>query len=140
MGVYLGRNARIKLGTVTIARMTDFDFSYENATEEVTGFGDDAVKVVRTMRSWSGSSTGKFDESDVAQIELREKCEDGDLITNLRFYVDSTAYYAANVIEQAADPDIVGCYGGWDVSAPHNGVITVTIALTGSGSLTRYPL
>jgi len=134
--VNLGRNARIKLGTVTIARMTSMDVNINNSTIDITSFGDDWMKFCLGMQAWTATITGHLDLDDASQSTLVAAAENGTLITNLRFYIDSTNYFASNLIEDSEAGLYIDTY---NFTADNNSVVSFSMSVTGNGPLSRYP-
>ena len=134
--VNLGRNARIKLDEVTIARMTSMDVNINNSTIDITSFGDNWMKFCLGMQAWTATITGHLDLDDVSQATLVDAAENGTLINNLRFYIDSTNYFAANLVEDAE----AGLYiDSYNFTADNNSVVSFSMSVTGNGPLTRFP-
>ena len=134
--VKLGRDSRIKLDEVTIARMTSFDFTIENETLDITSFGDTWNKFCRGMQSWTASIGGHLDLDDASQATLVGAAENGTLINNLRFYVDSTTYFASDLV---ADSEAGLYIDSYNVTSDNNSVVSFTMSVTGNGPLARYP-
>jgi predicted secreted protein len=136
MSVILGRNSRIKLGTTTIAKMTTFELAINNEMIDITSFGDEWAKFARGMQSWTASVSGHIDLDDASQSTLVDAAEDGTILTNLRFYIDSTTYFAVNLVEDAD----AGCFvNSYTPTSDNNSTVKFTMAVTGSGPLQRYP-
>ena len=134
--VNLGRNARIKLDNEVIARMTSMDVTIENDTIDITSFGDEWAKFCRGMQSWTASIGGHLDLDDTEQLALVAAAEAGTLINNMRFYIDSTTYFASDVV---AD-DEAGLYiDSYNFTADNNSVVSFTMSVTGNGPIARYP-
>jgi len=134
--VNLGRNARIKLDTTTIARMTSMDVTIANETIDITSFGDGWAKFCRGMQSWTATINGHLDLDDASQSTLVDAAEDGTLVTNLRFYIDSTNYFASDIVTD----DEAGLYiDSYNFTADNNSVVSFTMSVTGNGPLKRYP-
>ena len=134
--VSLGRNARIKLGTTTIARMTSLDVTYNNAMVDITSFGDAAAKFCRGMQSWVATVGGHLDLADASQSTLVDAAEDGTLVQDLRFYIDSTNYFASDIVTD----DEAGMYiDTYNFTGDNNSVVSFTMSVTGNGPLKRYP-
>ena len=134
--VNLGRNARIKLGTVTIARMTSMDVTISNDTIDITSFGDEWAKFCRGMQSWTASIAGHLDLDDVSQAALVDAAEGGTLINDLRFYIDSTTYFASDLVTDAE----AGLYiDSYNFTADNNSVVSFTMSVTGNGPFKRFP-
>jgi len=134
--VNLGRNARIKLDTTTIGRMTSMDVTINNETIDITSFGDAWAKFCRGMQSWTATISGFLDLDDVSQSTLVAAAESGTLVTNLRFYIDSTNYFASDLITDSE----AGLYiDSYNFTADNNSVVAFTMSVTGNGPIARYP-
>ena len=134
--VKLGRESRIKLDSTVIARMTSFDFTIENETLDITSFGDSWNKFCKGMSSWTASIGGHLDLDDASQSTLVAAAENGTLINNLRFYIDTTNYFAVDLVEDSE----AGLYiDSYNVTSDNNSVVSFTMSVTGSGPFKRYP-
>jgi len=80
--------------------------------EEITGFGDDNVKRVPTIRDWNGSANGTLDRSDANQAALLDQFEDGTITAvEVRFATDRGSDYwsGSGIIESfSVDSDVKG--------------------------------
>ena len=133
--VNLGRNARIKLDNITIARMTSFDVTINNDTIDITSFGDEWAKFCRGMQSWTGTITGHLDLDDPSQSTLVDAAEGGTLVDNLRFYIDSTTYFASDLV---TDPEAGLYIDSYNFTADNNSVVSFSMSLTGNGPFKRF--
>lgn len=136
MAVKLGRNARIKLGTVEVARMTSMTLNRSNETIDITSFGDQDTKFKRGMRSWTISVAGHLDLDDASQKSLVDAAEEGAEVTDLRLYIDSTSYYYIDTVTDAEAAAFVDSYS-WNTD--NNSVVSFDMSFTVSGPLARYP-
>ena len=132
MSVNLGRLARIKLGTDVIAKMTSMSVSFGTETIDITSFGDTHAKFAVGLLSWTASVAGFYDKSDTQQQTLLEAAEDGTELTDIRFYLDSTAYYKVDVI---TDPEASCIINSLTVNADNNSVVSFDMSITGSGPI-----
>jgi predicted secreted protein len=130
--IKLGRNSRVKLNGVTVARMKSFSLSENNETLDVTSFGDTHLKYERGMQSWTASISGHMDVDDASQSTLRTAARAGSKLTDLELYVDSTAYYSCDT-----DTDAEACciISSFSRNAEHNGIVSFDMEVTGSGPL-----
>ena len=88
------------------------------------------------MQSWTASIGGHLDLDDASQATLVEAAEGGTLINNLRFYVDSTTYFASDLVEDSE----AGLYiDSYNVTSDNNSVVSFTMSVTGNGPFKRYP-
>lgn len=134
--VNLGRNARIKLDTTTVARMTSMDVTINNETIDITSFGDEWAKFCRGMQSWTATVTGHLDLDDASQVTLVNAAEGGTLVDNLRFYIDSTNYFASDLVADSEGGLYIDSY---NFTADNNSVVSFSMSVTGVGPIARYP-
>ena len=134
--VNLGRNARIKLDTTTIARMTSFDVSINNSTIDITSFGDLWNKFCLGMQAWQANIAGHLDLDDPSQSTLVAAAENGTLINNLRFYIDATNYFACDLVTDSEAGLLIDSY---NFTADNNSVVSFTMSVTGNGPFKRFP-
>jgi len=134
--VNLGRNARIKLDTTTIARMTSLDVTINNSTIDITSFGDTWMKFCVGMQAWTATITGHLDLDDASQSTLVAAAESADLVTNLRFYIDATNYFASDLVTDSEAGMFIDSY---NFTADNNSVVSFSMSVTGNGPLTRFP-
>lgn len=134
MAVTLGRESRIKIGTNTVAKMTSLSFVVGNETIDITSFGDTWAKFARGMQNATASVSGFFDKSDTHQTTLIEAAEDGTLIADLRFYLDSTAHYKIDTTDSEYDASDSGAYiESFTVTADNNNVVAFDMSVVFSG-------
>ena len=134
--VNLGRNARIKLDTTNVGRMTSMDFTNTNEMIDITSFGDESAKFCRGMKAWTATISGHLDLADVPQAELVDASLAGTLVDNLRLYIDATNYFASDVITDSEAGMYIDSYN-W--STDNNSVVSFTMNITGNGPIARYP-
>jgi len=130
--IKLGRNSRIKLGSTTVARMKSFNMTENNETLDVTSFGDTHLKYERGMQSWTASISGHFDVADASQATLRTAAREGTKITDIRFYIDTTAYYFCDTVTDSEACCIISSYTR---NTEHNGIVSFDMEVIGSGPL-----
>jgi predicted secreted protein len=130
--IKLGRNSRIKLDGVTIARMKSFNITENNETLDVTAFGDTHLKYERGMQSWTASISGHLDVADASQKTLRAAAREGTKLDTIQFFVDTTAYYFCDT---TADPEACVIIASYTRNTEHNGIVSFDMEVTGSGPL-----
>lgn len=130
--IKLGRNSRIKLNSVTVARMKSFSITENNETLDVTSFGDTHLKYERGMQSWTASISGHLDVDDASQQTLRTAAREGTKVTDIEFYVDTTAYYFCDTVADSESCCIIASYTR---TGEHNGIVSFDMEVTGSGPL-----
>jgi len=134
MAAKLGKNARVKIGSTDVARLTSMSISINNGNADITEFGDswDSHKV--TINNWSGSFDGYFDLSDTSQNTLHSKALSGGTIANVRFYEDATNYFAPDT---ATDADAMASIESYTWNADYSGIVTFSMGVKGSGPIKR---
>ena len=133
--VILGRLSRIKLNGVVVAKMNSMSITFNNATIDITSFGDEVAKFARAMRSWTASISGFYNKLDASQNTLLTAAEDGDENADVEFYLDSTAHYKVDVI---SDSEATVIFDSLTVTSDNNSVVSFDLSLTGSGPLKYY--
>ncbi len=133
--VKLGRESRIKLDGVVVARMTSFDISISNDMVDITSFGDEWNKFCRGMQGWTGSVAGHLDLDNTEQAAFVAAAENGTLVSGLTFWVDSTTYFASDLV---ADSEAGLYIDTYNVTTDNNSIVSFTMNLTGNGPLARY--
>jgi len=130
--IKLGRNSRIKLNGITVARMKSFNLSENNETLDVTSFGDTHLKYERGMQSWTASISGHLDVADASQATLRTAARAGTKLSTIEFFVDTTGYYYCDTV---VDPEATTIISSYTRNAEHNGIVSFDMEVTGSGPL-----
>jgi len=133
--VKLGRESRIKLDGVVVARMTSFDITISNDTLDITSFGDEWTKFCRGMQSWTGSVSGHLDLDNTEQAAFVAAAENGTLVDGLSFWVDSTTYFASDLV---TDPEAGLYIDSYNVTSDNNSIVSFTMSLTGNGPFKRF--
>ena len=133
MAVLLGRNSRIKLNSVTIAKMTSMSVTIGNETIDITSFGDVFATFAIGMRNWSASISGFYDKDDASQNTLRSANENAEVNQDIEFWIDSTSYYDITVVDGTYDGAIIDSF---TITSDNNSVVAFEMSITGSGQLT----
>lgn len=142
MATFNGRNARITVGSAEtekiIAEMSDWLINRQAAEIDTTAFGDGWSKSDVGMLSYSGSFKGSFDPTDnEGQGVLKTAFESGDLINDIRFYIEytdsvgGTLHYLA---PRTGDENGIRITG-MDVAIDKGGVGSLSVSFTGSGAI-----
>lgn len=108
MATYVGRDAAVKLGTVTISELTDWSIDVTADVIRADTFGTTwARKHGLAATDWSATVNGLVDLTDTTgQDVCWNAVVSGTLVTTLRFYIDDTTYYTPDT---DTDAD-AGCY------------------------------
>ena len=93
--VYEGIAGSVKIGTKTIAHMSDWSLELTREIKDGAFFGGDGYKEKKPgAKDWSGSCNGAADfVTDTSQKELLDAWENGTLI-DASFYLDETTYFS----------------------------------------------
>lgn len=129
--VKLGRLARIKINDSVVGRMNTFDFNIEHEMLDRTAYGDTDMKYEAGFRKWSASIGGHYDTDDANQATLRSAADLATKMTDIQFFVDSTGHYTVDIV---TDSDSYAQISRFSFSAPHNGIVSFTMEVTGSGA------
>lgn len=105
MAAIAGRTGSVKLSANTVAEISDWslDISIDNAEE--TDFGDTWKEFLYTLRSASGSFTGRFDPSDTnGHAALQTEALSGTSGVSLRLYINGMNYYSGTALLTGFQP------------------------------------
>lgn len=123
MAVLSGNAGSIRIAANTIAEMDAWTLDASTGLEETQAFGDVWKERTATIRDWSGTGAGRFDNTDTnGHVALNTAVLAGTTVA-VRFYINSTNYYSGNAFVQAA------------LNASENGLVTVSYTFTGNGAL-----
>ena len=126
MATHHGNDGRIKVGANTIAEITNWQVTQTIATADDSAAGDTWTTHNTGKRSWSGSCTAWFDDTDTnGQAALTI----GASVT-LNFYPEG---------DTTGDPEWSGTatVTSRGANAPHNGNVPININFLGDGALTE---
>jgi hypothetical protein len=132
MPVKLGKNAALKLGTEDVARISNMSLTINNQTVDISAIGDDFQKFASPINDWTATCTLQYDLSDTEQNTLHSRALSGGDINNIRFYVDSTAYYAPDT---ATDSEATCFIESYSWTLDNSSVVTADLSIRGSGPL-----
>jgi predicted secreted protein len=148
MSTVSGRKARVTVGASggtekIVGEISSWDVNLSADEVDTTAFGDGWGKSDVGMKKWSGSCSGSADPTDAAgQGVIEEAFDSGDLVPDIRFYVeysatpgDSIVYYAPNI---AADPKAGARINSASIKQDKAGVATINFSFSGSGPLKRF--
>lgn len=122
MATHLGKEGVIKVGSETVAEVRSWALNTTVETVDASCLGDDWKIHKPTQKSWHGSLSCFWDESD---SQGQGALVIGETVT-LQLYV-----------EQATLPSFSGTalITGVDYTGSHNGLVEASIAFQGSGAL-----
>lgn len=125
MAVFVGNAAAFKIGTNTVAEMDAWTIDAQTGMEKTHAFGDTWEENTSTIKSWTGSGSGRFDPSDTnGQAAIITALLAGTTVAG-RWYYDSDSYFSGSAFVQGS------------ISASENGMVTVSYNLTGTGALSH---
>lgn len=124
MAIMAGNAGSFRIGTNVVAELDNWTLDVSTGLEETQAFGDTWKERSATIREWSGSASGRFDDTDTNGHVAMQTAFLGGTTVAARFYIDGTNYYAGSAFVQAS------------IAAAENGLITVNYTVTGSGALT----
>lgn len=123
MAVLNGYSGNAKVGTNAVAEMDKWSLTFDRNLVDTAAFGDTWEEKTATLGKWSGTFSGRLDNTDTnGHIALRTAALNGTTVT-LRFYEDATHYYSGTA------------YVTPNIDAEVNGVVTASYSFTGSGAL-----
>lgn len=125
MATYVGYGGSVKVGTSTVAEISEWSLDIDADTQETATFGSQWKTYVITTKSWSGSIKGRWDMTDTAgQKALQDALLGGTTVT-LNLYIDNAKRYTGTAIITKISPSVTA-----------DGVAEVTFNFQGSGALT----
>jgi len=123
MAVLAGNAGSFRLSANTVAEMDTWTLDVSTGLEETQSFGDTWKERTATIREWSGTAAGRYDNTDTNGHVALNTAFLGGTTVSARFYINGTNYYSGTAFVQAS------------VSAAENGLVTVSYTITGSGAL-----
>lgn len=135
-GSISGRYAAIKFATDTIEGFGEWTIKRDSTEVDDTEFGDGWESSNVAMKKWTASMKGHVRVDGSQQAVLEAAYESGELITDIRFYIDNTYYFA---------PDLVTSPNGGvrvkslNIGQNKRGIATLDVEFSCSGAVTRYP-
>jgi len=98
LGTMSGRYAKVALGAATVVGMGTWTIPITLDEIDGTAFGSTWKKTDVGFSGWTASFNGYYDTGDTTgQGALQTAAVAGTLITDVRFYVDSTSYWTPDV-------------------------------------------
>lgn len=124
MAVMVGNAGSFRLTANVVAEIDNWTLDVSTGLEETQAFGDSWKERTATIREWSGSASGRFDDTDTNGHVAAQTAFLGGTTVTARFYIDGTNYYSGTAFVQAS------------IAAAENGLVTVNYTITGTGALT----
>jgi len=123
MAVLVGNAAAFKIGSNTVAEMDGWTIDAQTNLEETQSFGDTWKERTATIKEWSGSATGRLDNTDTNGHVALGTAFIGGTTVAARFYITGSVYYSGT------------CFVNASITAAENGLVTVNYTFTGTGAL-----
>jgi predicted secreted protein len=123
MAIMVGNAGSFRLAANVVAEIDNWTLEVSTGLEETQAFGDTWKERTATIREWSGSASGRFDDTDTnGHVALQTAFLAGTTVA-ARLYIDGTNYYSGTAFVQAS------------LAAAENGLITANYTITGTGAL-----
>jgi len=134
MATLTGRNAKVMKGSTTLSEMGTWGINITIDAIDTTSFGSTWKKTDRGMTGWEGTASGYLDKADTSgQVALETAAFSGTLVTDLKFYIDTSTYYAPS----ASSADAGVYLTGYNIGQDKAGVATVEFTFSGVGILKK---
>lgn len=123
MPVLVGNAGSVKLAADTVAEIDKWSLNFGPNLVASESFGDSWEEKTATIRKWSGTFSGRFDNTDTnGAVALRAAALNGTTVA-LRLYTTGSTYYSGTAfIEVSKDVE-------------ETGLVTFSCSFTGSGAL-----
>jgi len=123
MAVHVGNLGSVKIAANTVAEIDKWSLSFGPNMVASESFGDTWEEKTATIMKWSGSFSGRFDNSDTnGAVALRTAALNGTTVA-LRLYTTASTYYSGTAFIEITK------------EAEEAGLITFSASFTGSGAL-----
>jgi hypothetical protein len=117
-----------------VAEFASWDLDLSNDEIDTTAFGSTWKKSDVGMRGWSLSVAGHYDPSNTnGQRALEAAWASGNLVNDIKLYVDNTSYWIPDV---TTDSDAGGRVTTFTLAQAHDAVASISMTLSGSGPIT----
>lgn len=126
MAATTGKTGGFYVGTSLVTFIEGWNLTGTIGHEEVTGYGDDNVKRVPTIRDWAAGCSGTLDRSDANQAAILDQFEDGTITAvNCRLAtVRASEYWEGSAI-----------YESFNVDSTVQGKVSVSFSLVAADAL-----
>jgi len=127
MAILAGNAGSFKLGANTVLEIDQWQLDVTPGLEETQSFGDTWKERTLTLKEWSGSASGRLDNTDTnGHVALATAFLAGSTVAG-RWYYSATAYYSGTAFVTAS------------ITAAENGLMTVSYSFNGTGALSHTP-
>jgi predicted secreted protein len=123
MAILAGNAGSFRLTTNTVLEIDTWTLDVSTGLEETQSFGDTWKERTATIREFSGTASGRFDNADTNGHAALNTAFLGGTTVSARFYINGTNYYSGTAFVQAS------------MNASENGLVTVSYTFTGTGAL-----
>jgi hypothetical protein len=129
----MGRYAAVKIDTVLVENLGRWTLDIRMDEIDVSVFGTVWGKMIPGMQKWTATLEGFYDPADTTgQAVLEAAALAATKLTNIRFYIDSTSYWAPDQVGDSAN----GAYiSGISVNHDKAGVAALTMNMIGFGKI-----
>jgi hypothetical protein len=124
MAVLPGQAGSVKIATVLVAELDTWSLSFGPNLAETASFGDSWEEKTKTIMRFSGSASGRFDDTDTNGALILNTAALTGIVAALRLYVDDTNYWSGNAFIEM------------NPSASVSGMVDLSFTFTGTGALT----
>jgi len=125
MAVLAGQAGKVTIVGDSVLEMDSWTLNFGPNLVKSHSFGDSWEESTKTIKRWSATCTGRFDDTDTnGALALGTDALNGDMVTDIRFYVDGTNYWAGNAFVE------------FSPSASVEGLVELSVTFTGTGALT----
>ncbi len=122
---YSGKVVRFNSSEYQIAEMSEWSLDVNADILEVTEFGDGWKVKIAGLKDWTGSFSGRFDESDTNGQDALWSALTGGTMETLRLFVNATKYWTGTALISSESP-----------SASVDSTVDAEFGFEGSGALT----
>ena len=137
MSTYSGQNASVKIGSHLITEISSWSLDIAGNEIPVNVFGNRWARNTAGLKNWECTITGFYDPSDSSgQGALISNFISGELVSEIRLYVDDTYYFSPDT------PNDAGAGGrivSFSPSQSSDGVSQINISLAGCGAIELFP-
>jgi len=128
MGARLtGKTGAVKVGGTIVASLDNWDINTKLDTVDSTAFSDIWHQLLATFIGWSGSVSGKWEAGGTNDAFWLAVISGAYVSLDLYPDIGTTEKYTGNA------------FCDFNIKVAHNGVVTFTAAVTGTGTLVRTP-
>ncbi len=129
----MGRYATVKIGTNLIQNLGRWTLNIRMDEIDVSVFGTVWGKTIPGMQKWTATAEGFYDPADATgQQDSFTDALAANKITDIRFYLDSTSYWAPDQSDSTYNG---GYITNVDINHDKAGVAALTMNISGFGKI-----